>query len=120
MKLKVLPPTLRKNNHYIVVDIYSQCELTKNEFISIVWDGCIRYFGECHTANFNLWIMRFQQIEHDSLNYYQVVIRCQRGFEDDLRVALTCVNNYKHNRISIITIGISGTIKSAVNKFFVK
>lgn len=120
MRLKVLPPTLRKNNRYVVVDILSQKRIGKNDFINIIWDGCIRYFGECHTSNFNLWVMRFVEVSHFPLNFhYQAVIRCQRGFEDDLRSALTCIYKYKQFRISILTIGTSGTIKSAVDNFFI-
>lgn len=119
MKLKVLPPTLRKNNHYLVVDIFSQDEIDKNDLVNIVWDGCVRYFGESHTADFNLWVMRFQEVACHSDHYcYQGVIRCQRGYEEDLRAALACINKYKNNRISILTMGMAGTIKAAVDKYF--
>lgn len=120
MKLKVLPPTLRKNNHYLAIDIISQVELNKNDLVNVVWDGCVRYFGECFTANFNLWVMRFQEVSSESKNFsYQAIIRTQRGYEEDLRVALSCINKYKNRRISILTIGIAGTIKSAVDKYFI-
>ncbi len=119
MKLKVLPPTLRKNNHYLVLDIFSQVEINKNDFVNICWDGCVKYFGECHTSDFNLWVMRFQEVNCKSDHFcYQAVVRCQRGYEEDLRVALACVNQYKNHRISILTIGMSGTIKAAVDKYF--
>ncbi len=121
MKLKVLPPTLRKNNHYIVVDVYSEVEITKNDLVNIIWDGCIRYSGEGQTANFNLWVMRFKRVSCKlEYFYYQAIIRCQRDYKDDVRAALTCISQYKFNRISIITIGVSGTIKSGENKFFQK
>lgn len=121
MKLKVLPPTLRKNNHYLVVDIYSEVEITKNDLVNIIWDGCVRYFGELHTSNFNLWVMRFNKISCQSNHFcYQAIIRCQRDYEDDVRVALACISQYKSHRISIITIGISGTVKSGEDKYFQK
>ena len=30
MKLKVLPPTLRKNHHYLILDVKSEVELAIN------------------------------------------------------------------------------------------
>ena len=55
MKLKVLPKSQRKHNHYLVLDIKSEEELSKNDFTSIVWDACVRFQGENNTSNFNLW-----------------------------------------------------------------
>ena len=43
MKLKVLPPTLRKNNRYLTVDIKVKGDLNKDEFVGLIWDGCIRF-----------------------------------------------------------------------------
>ena len=63
MKLKVLPPTLRKNNRYLTVDVKVTCQITKDDLVAIVWDACIRFQGELNTANFNLWVMKFYEGE---------------------------------------------------------
>lgn len=62
MKLKILPPTLRPKNRYLVLDIKSEVEFTKDELILAIWDACIRFYGECETSNFNLWLMRVYNI----------------------------------------------------------
>lgn len=46
MKLKVLPPTLRKNNRYLALDVKVKSVISKDDLVNIVWNGCIRFFGE--------------------------------------------------------------------------
>ena len=112
MKMKVLPKSQRKHNHYLVLDVKSEEELSKNDFTSIVWDACVRFQGENNTSNFNLWTIELIESEEISFfNEYKAILRCQRDFEDEVRSSLALVNNYNRKRISISCIGISGTIK---------
>ena len=114
MNLKVLPPTLRKNNRYLTVEVKSVSPITKDELVSIVWDACVRLQGELNTSNFNLWVMRFYELDPlNGYNHYKAIIRCQRGFEEDVRASLALVNKYKSERISLTTIASSGTIKAS-------
>lgn len=118
MKLKVLPPTLRKNNHYLAVDVICDNILDKNSFVNLIWDGCIRFWGELGTADFNLWVMNFIELKSiQGHKHYRAVVRCQRGYEESLRSALCCINTYKNKKISITTIGLCGTIRSCVDKY---
>ena len=120
MKLKVLPPTLRKNNRYLALDIKVKSVISKDDLVNIVWNGCIRFFGENGTGNFSLWVMKFYELEKtDEYNHYQAILRCQREYVDEVRASLALI--YKHNRkdISVSTIGLSGTIK-ACQKFIEK
>ena len=114
MKLKVLPPTLRKNNRYLTVDIKVQEEISKNDLVGIIWDACIRFQGELATSNFNLWVMRFYEMDECEDYYsYKAIIRCQRGYVDEVRSSLALVNNYNHRPIAISTVGLSGTVKAS-------
>lgn len=114
MGLKVLPPTLRKNNRYLTTDIKITSPITKDDFVSIVWDSCVRFQGELNSSNFNLWVMKFYEFEKtDEYWHYKAIVRCQRDFVDDVRSALALANMYKNGRISITTIGLSGTIKAS-------
>lgn len=114
MKLKVLPPTLRKNNRYLTLDIKSGSKITKDDLVSIIWDGCVRFKGECGASNFNLWVMRFYEFQKtDDYYSYKAIVRCQRDFTSDVRSSLALLNKYNGFRISITTIGLSGTIKAS-------
>ena len=114
MKLKVLPPTLRKNNRYLTLDIKAEVPITKDELVSIVWDGCVRFKGECETSNFNLWVMKFYEMDNeDEYCSYKAIIRCQRDYTDEVRSSLALINMHNRKRISLTTIGISGTISGS-------
>ena len=114
MGLKVLPPTLRKNNRYLTVEIKAESPIVKEDLVSIVWDACVRFQGELNTSNFNLWVMRFYEFENDEDYYsYKAIVRCQRGFVEEVRSSLALVNMYKRDKISITTIGLSGTVKAS-------
>ncbi|AMD17659.1 ribonuclease P [Methanobrevibacter sp. YE315] len=114
MKLRVLPPTLRKNNRYLTVDVKTISEISKDDLVTIIWDACIRFQGELETSNFNLWVMKFFEMEKEEDYYhYKAIIRCQRGYVDEVRSALALANMYSGNRIALTTVGLSGTIKSS-------
>ena len=114
MKLKVLPPTLRKNNRYLTVEIKIQTPISKDDFVNIIWDSCVRFQGEANTANFNLWVMKFYEMDKTEKYYsYKSIVRCQRGFVDEVRSALALDNMYNNGKIAITTIGLSGTIKAS-------
>ena len=122
MRLKVLPPTLRKNHHYLILDVKSEAKISKEDMLHICWDACIRYWGENHSSNFDLWVMRHYLIDETTQNNeaifnYKTILRCGRSFEDDVRVALSTLTRQNKKRIAINTIGLSGTVKSGKDKF---
>ena len=114
MKLKVLPPTLRKNNRYLTLDIKITSSIAKDDLVTIIWDACIRFKGECETSNFNLWVMKFYEIQQtDDYCHYKAIVRCQRDFVDSVRSSIALATKYNGNHIAISTIGLSGTIKAS-------
>ncbi|RBQ22923.1 Ribonuclease P protein component 2 [Candidatus Methanobinarius endosymbioticus] len=141
MKLKILPPTLRINKRYLVLDVKSEVKLSKDELVSAIWYGCLRLYGESETSAFNLWLIKFYDIadnnsnNHDinnkiinndkkSINgknsqyyHFKAVLRCQRGYEDKIRGSLSMLSNHNNKKIAISTIGISGTIASSIENF---
>ena len=134
MKLKILPPTLRINNHYLTLDIKSEDKLDKTELVSAIWHASLRLYGEIETSAFNLWLMRFYDITDSTENsdnysqkpqnnndfhyyHFKAILRCQTGYEDKVRGSLALLSKYNHKKIAISTIGISGTIASSIEKF---
>ena len=112
MRLKVLPPTLRKNSRYLTVDIKITSPISKDDLVTIVWDACIRFKGECETSNFYLWVMKFYDLEKtDDYYHYKAIVRCQRGFVEEVRSSLALVNRHEGRKISMTVVGLSGTIK---------
>jgi len=115
MKLKVLPPTLRKNNRYLALDIKAESKITKDDMVGIVWDACLRLQGELNTSNYNLWVMRFYESPKcDDYYSYKAIVRCQRDYVDEVRSALALATFYSGSRISMTTVGLSGTVKASL------
>ena len=122
MRLKILPPTLRKNHHYLILDVKSEVEISKEEMLPMCWDACIRYWGENHSSSFDLWVMRHYLVDEsvhndEAIFNYKTVLRCERSCCDDVRVALSTLTRQNKKRIAINTIGVSGTVKSGISKF---
>ncbi len=114
MKLKVLPPTLRKNNRYLTVDIKIASQIDKDELVSIIWDACIRFKGECETSNFNLWVMKFYEIDRcDDYYHYKAIVRCQRDFVSEVRSSIALATRHNGKSLAMSTIALSGTIKAS-------
>jgi ribonuclease P/MRP protein subunit POP5 len=114
MKLKVLPPTLRKNNRYLTLEIKITSPITKDDLVTIIWDACVRFQGELNTSHFNLWVMKFYEFgQKDDYYCYKAIVRCQRDFVEEVRSAFALANRYNNNRIAITSIGLSGTIKAS-------
>jgi ribonuclease P/MRP protein subunit POP5 len=114
MKLKVLPPTLRKNNRYLTLDIKIASEIGKDDLVNIIWDACIRFKGECGTSNYNLWVMKFYEMDQtEEYHHYKAIVRCQRDFVSEVRSSIALATKYNSNDLAISTIGLSGTIKGS-------
>lgn len=114
MRLKVLPPTLRKNNRYLTIEVKVTSPIVKDDLVTIVWDACVRFQGELNSANFNLWVMKFYEMDKTEVYYsYKAIVRCQRQYVDEVRSSLALASKYNNSRISITTIGLSGTIKAS-------
>ena len=120
MQLKVLPPTLRKNKPYLTLDIKSQSGFSKDDLVLAIWDACIRFWGEQGTSEFDLWLMRlYSDDEVKDYYHYRAILRCQRGYEEEVRAALALLTRYNNNKLNITTIGLSGTVKSSIDKYII-
>jgi ribonuclease P/MRP protein subunit POP5 len=102
--------------------VKSEVELSKDDMVAPIWDACIRFWGENASSNFNLWVMRHYFLgkkgeKNEAFFNYKTIVRCGRGYEEDVRAAFSTVTRYNRKRIAINTIGISGTVKSGIKKF---
>lgn len=118
MKLKILPSSLREPQRYLAIEIISEKPLEKNDILSIVWNACLRLHGECETSKFRLWLIKTWQPQKENHKHnLKCIIRCKRGEEEKVRAALSSISQYDNMRVAIHTLGISGTIRSATQKF---
>lgn len=116
MKLKILPPTLRNDKRYISFEAISEIPLTRDDVISLVWESSLNFHGECKTSKFDLWIMKFWKVKNND-KMIKGIIQCNRDEVDSVRAAILLINRFRGKKVVFHTLGISGTIKSAIKKF---
>jgi len=118
MKLKILPPTLRNNKHYISFEAISMIPLSRTDVISLIWESSLNFHGECKTSKFDLWVMKVWNFEsRNDRNLIKGIIQCNREEVDSVRAAIALITKFKGRNVVFHTLGISGTIKSAIKKF---
>ncbi|BAM69865.1 MAG: Rpp14/Pop5 family protein [Methanothermobacter thermautotrophicus] len=117
MRMKILPPTLRVPRRYIAFEVISERELSREELVSLIWDSCLKLHGECETSNFRLWLMKLWRFDFPDAVRVRGILQCQRGYERRVMMALTCAHHHSGVRVAIHILGLSGTIRSATQKF---
>ena len=122
-KLKILPPTLRDKKRYIAFEVTSQGRLNRDDIISMLLDGSLYLFGACGTANFELWVVKLwrctSENNPETINEHRMkgILRCRRGEVDSLKAVIPTITNFRGEPVVFHTLGISGTIKSAIKNF---
>lgn len=117
MKLKILPPTLREKKRYIGLKMYSQNRLAKDEIFNIIWNSVINVYGEIEASKINPWIVESKEVKNDKRFQQNIIIKCQRGYEEELITAINTIFRQRETRICVHTIGTSGTIKALNKKY---
>ncbi len=117
MKLKILPPTLREKKRYVGLKMYSEENLKKEEIFNILWNSIINNYGEIESSKINLWIVDTKEVENKKRKQYNIIVKCQRGYEDKLKTAFYSIYRYRQSRLVVHTLGTSGTIKTLQKKY---
>jgi ribonuclease P/MRP protein subunit POP5 len=108
MKIKTLP-TLRDKKRYLAFEVTSEQTINRQQFFNEILDSAASLFGDKGISEINPKLM--------SYDGRFGILRCAREKTQETRAALACINNIRRIRISILVLGISGTIKGATEKF---
>lgn len=117
MKLKILPPHLRNKKRYLAFEVLSQKALNREEVISLLWGALGEMYGACGTSRIDLWVVKVWNCDVAGKNLIKGVLRCNREEVSSVRAVLPIITHFKGGRVVCHTLGISGTIKAAINKF---
>ncbi len=74
-----------------------------------IFNSVFSLFGDAGSSEINFGLL--------SYDGRYGILRCAREKTSDTRAALACVNTVRGQRISILVLGMSGTIKGATEKF---
>ncbi len=105
-------PTLRDKKRYIAFEVASTQAIARQELNFEILSSTTSLFGDVGCSEIAPRLMSFE-------GRYGIA-RCSREKTQEARAALASINNAKGVRVSILVLGISGTIKGAMEKFIQK
>jgi ribonuclease P/MRP protein subunit POP5 len=113
MEPKKLPPSLRPKSRYVVFEIVSEQASTFEDFVTSLWNSTLSLLGEYMTSECRIWPIR---------NLYDVrtqrgVLKCAHDRIEHIRTALSLITMAGETRATIRILGVTGTLKSARNKY---
>lgn len=107
--MKALPPSLRKRKRYIVFDVDSEDDFLKKELSNAIWREALALFGEAGASDLGIALLEFE----DS----QGILRCNHDGVESVRAVLASLRSIKRIRTVLYIKGVSGTLKTAIEKF---
>lgn len=102
-------PTLREKKRYLAFKIISEDTINRRELNGELLDSICLLFGDTGASEINPSLM--------SYDGRYGILRCQKDRTSETRAALACINKVRGGRVSIMVLGISGTVKGAMEKF---
>ena len=101
--MKGLPPSLRKRKRYIAFRVLADEAIDARSLVHEIWQTALAVYGEYCTAGMNVWLEYFDGNKG--------ILRCSRDALEKVKVVLTLIGNVSNVKATIVTLGVSGTIK---------
>lgn len=108
-----MPPSLRIGKRYIIFEVISENHVEYGELANAIWTSMLNFLGELETSESRIWIIKNL---YDAKNQ-KGVIRCKHDRVEYVRAALTLIQMIGEVKAIIRILGVTGTIKSAKNKY---
>jgi len=112
-KPKILPPSMRSSKRYLAFEIISDATITYNDFVNAVWNSMLTFLGEFTTPQAKVWVIQNLFDEKSQRG----IIKCGTNYVEHTRVVLSLINMIEEKKVIIKILGVTGTIKSAKNKY---
>jgi len=111
MKVKPILPSLREKKRYLVFEVLSKDSLNFSALNDAIYDSCFNYLGDLGMAKAGILTMK------DKYSNNKGIIRVNHKNTENLKSALMLINK---KDVLIRTLGVSGILKKAENKFLAK
>jgi ribonuclease P/MRP protein subunit POP5 len=102
-------PVLREKKRYLAFEVISEKTIRRWELSNEIFNSTCSLFGDTGCSEINPGLLYYEG-NHG-------IIRCLREKTEETRAALACITGIRGTRVSILVLGISGTIKGAMEKF---
>ncbi len=115
-KTRILPSS-RENKRYLVFEIDSKEKIADfNPVFEVIYARCLRYLGELGMSKANIYILK----DKWNKNLQRGVIRVHNKHSQELRAALSLVDEIRGQQVKVKTVGMSGILKKASEKYLNK
>ncbi len=113
-KIQPILPSLRERKRYLAFEIISKDKITDfNKIEEAISSASLQLFGEIGNAKAG---MLFLKNKYDQTKQ-RGLIRVNNKEIDNIRSALTLVKKIDNKEVIIRSIGVSGILKKAINKY---
>lgn len=114
--MKHLPKHLRPRWRYLAVSLetWPDERIGRRSFQRELWYAGQNLLGDPGSADADLTVVRFSFSDGTG----RAIVRVRRGETDPARAALACIDEIDGASVGILVRGISGTIRSADEKYF--
>ncbi|MFX0068983.1 MAG: Rpp14/Pop5 family protein [Promethearchaeota archaeon] len=102
----------RQRRRYIVFNLLSEGEITKSMLIRSIANEIMRVHGEYGASKAQFWLSYYEEKSKRG------IIQCTHKTVDLIRVPLATMTDIEKTPVLIHVLGISGTIKTAKDKYF--
>jgi ribonuclease P/MRP protein subunit POP5 len=107
--MKPLSPTLRDNYRYIAFRLSFEEPISARDLQTEIARTAKSLFGDVGVSKLNVRVVAFDGT--------QGLVRCNIRHVPELQAVLASIGKIKSNRVCVTTIGTSGTIKAAIEKY---
>ena len=109
-------PSDREKKRYLAFEILSRAKIDSVDAIEQrIWDSSLQLLGEAGVAKAGIIMLK----DRYNSNLQRGLIRVNNKELNNIRGALTLVDNIEKKEVIIRTIGVSGILKKAVNRYLI-
>lgn len=101
-----------ERDRYIVFKIYSSNDVSKENLIKDIWRNLLTIYGEYGASKTNFWLIDYDKEAKKG------IVRCTRTTVNMMRTVLALTTKIAETPVVVKILGISGTIKTAKEKFY--
>lgn len=109
---ETLPSSLREKKRYVAFQVISEDNLEFSDVVNAFWHSLLDIFGEIQASSINFWLVKDAWNEDEQTG----LIKCNHTHVSKIRLALGLLERIGDEEVSVRTIGVSGTLKSARKK----
>ena len=113
-KLKPVLPSLREKKRYLVFEVISNKKITDANLISnAIWHCSLQFLGQLGVAKAGLMVLNNKW----DAELQRGIIKVSHKHVDAVKAALTFANKIEDTDIIFRSVGVSGILKKAENKY---